>query len=195
MHHFISARDVETSGDVLRSFIRRKGFKCNGVYNTVPYQGSIYCGEGAHHCHTVKSLARVQFCSILGEWGSILFLRHDFQSKQMTTFGCYQHLGCFSAFIISTIFDEKAFSNDVLIQSFNHYLAPSEGQVATTKLLTQNCATTTTHSGEKKTVACACKVIDATTIIHQRKRHHQDWLLFNSPNLKGETHYLSTQMP
>ena len=31
MLHLINVRDVETSGDVLRSFVRRKGFGCNSV--------------------------------------------------------------------------------------------------------------------------------------------------------------------
>ncbi|KAJ7352792.1 hypothetical protein OS493_033853 [Desmophyllum pertusum] len=77
-------------------------------------------------------------CS-LGERGRVPFLRHDFQADEWAAVGRiiskgYLDLGYFpvmlsKAFFISAMLGEKAVSDEILLQSFNEYLAPIEEQV------------------------------------------------------------------
>ena len=75
----------------------------------------------------------------LGERGRVPSIRHDFQSDNWTAIGRiivkgYEDLGYFpmmlsKAFVISTMFGEKAVSDDILLHSFKQYLSKSEEQV------------------------------------------------------------------
>ena len=82
----------------------------------------------------------------LRERGRVPSIRHDFQSNHWAAVGRimangYEDLGYFpvmlsKAFVVSTMFGEKAVSDGVLLQSFKEYLAPSEEQVVCEALIT-----------------------------------------------------------
>ena len=75
----------------------------------------------------------------LRERGRVPSIRHKFQSDTWTAVGriivkVYEILGYFpvmlsKAFVISTMFGEKAVSDDILLHSFKQYLSKSEEQV------------------------------------------------------------------
>ena len=81
----------------------------------------------------------------LRERGRAPSIRHDFQSNHWAAVGRiiakgYKDLGYFlvmlsKAFVVSTMFGEKAVSDDVLLQSFKEYLALSEEQVVCEALI------------------------------------------------------------
>lgn len=128
--------------DLLREFLDGDVMNCELKVIMVDQQGRDERGadvKGIYRDALSSFWQEFYISCTLGERGRVPFLRHDFQSEQWTAVGRiivkgYEDLGYFpvmlnKAFVISAIFDEKAVSDDILLQSFNHYLSPSEEQV------------------------------------------------------------------
>mgnify|MGYP001794375031 CR=1 FL=1 len=116
--------------------------KCDLKFIMVDVQGNAEKGvdwKGIYRDALANVWQEFYISCCLGERERVPFLRHDFQSDEWKAVARiivkgFLDLGYFPAmlskgFVISSMFGEKAVSDDILLQSFSKYLAPLDEQV------------------------------------------------------------------